>query len=423
MLIECPSCGARAKLPESKAGAKVRCGQCERVYLARPVGAREPTQARNHTLPIAIGGGVIGLIVLAIALRAGKSTPPPRVVEELQEAPVAQVDTRAWDGPILRFARSVHDAAYARDQLRLQSMLAEDRIWARVRAAETGEEVDPAAYALLGGPERSAFFDGVLRALVSDDQDNLVGAWAPFDGTLLEEEDKAAIVRLTLQPRDTAQAGTRHIEWKLVKLPSGWRAWSWERWYSPEELAAGRIAQTRKSQQKTLSDGSLVYEAEPERVEYMQSTSPEMRARIESLVTALIDLDSPPRKRTEAQDELRAIGKEAIPGLLNRFYELDKAGWGDDAAVSRGQLVHMTLQDITGYVTTFNPHEALGGTTERRDSGVRQWFSWYQRKFARFEAAPEEVDLLEAGWEPKTEKEKREYERQKRLQEQEKKRP
>ena len=77
--------------------------------------------------------------------------------------------------------------------------------------------------------------------------------------------------------------------------------------------------------------------------------------------------------------------------------------------------LHKVLTEITGYVTTFKAHEALGATDERRSSGVKQWFSWYHRRFKRFECetAPEPVaegeeELL---FEPRTEQERRDYER------------
>jgi len=77
--------------------------------------------------------------------------------------------------------------------------------------------------------------------------------------------------------------------------------------------------------------------------------------------------------------------------------------------------LHKILTEITGYVTTFKAHEALGATDERRSSGVKQWFSWYHRRFKRFkcetEAAPEAEEGEELLFEPKTEQERRDYER------------
>jgi predicted Zn finger-like uncharacterized protein len=416
MIIECPSCGARAKLPDSKAGAKVRCSECERVYLARPVGTRGPTKSRSSAMPITIGAVVVVLIVALIAINnRGSSKRPAPAPTETEEVAREPEPLTGWDAPVVKFAREVHATAAAGDELDLQRMLAEDRVWARIQAAETGEEVDPAAYQNLDGATRMAFVDGVLKQLTSDDPENLVGAWVPFSGEVLEETDKTASVRLTLRPEDATDTGQRNIDWKLVKEKGNWRAWSWERYISPEELAAMNRRISPSKAKKTLSDGSVVYEAETTTVDWMPETTPEERQHIEGLIAQMVDYTTRPAPRTEAQDELRAIGKPAVPGLLNKFKELDDAGWDDLDAVSAGQALHMTLMDITGYVTTFNPHEAMGGTDERRESGVRQWFYWYARKFDRFQGKEEETDLLEEDWKPTNEAEQREYDKYKKL--------
>ena len=57
MIIECPACGARAKLPDSKEGAKVRCSECERIYLAHPSGARASAKTSSSAMPVGIGAG------------------------------------------------------------------------------------------------------------------------------------------------------------------------------------------------------------------------------------------------------------------------------------------------------------------------------------------------------------------------------
>ena len=50
MFIECPSCHARAQLPDSKEGAKVRCSECSSVYEALPGGAG-PRRASEAVRP------------------------------------------------------------------------------------------------------------------------------------------------------------------------------------------------------------------------------------------------------------------------------------------------------------------------------------------------------------------------------------
>ena len=72
MLIECPSCHTRARLSDDKAGSKVRCPQCERVWVAgmgggggrRGAAARSGNNADEITRKVVLGVG--GLLLVAL---------------------------------------------------------------------------------------------------------------------------------------------------------------------------------------------------------------------------------------------------------------------------------------------------------------------------------------------------------------------
>ena len=110
--------------------------------------------------------------------------------------------------------------------------------------------------------------------------------------------------------------------------------------------------------------------------------------------------------RTEADRALQAIGKPAIPALLTQLATIPLV---TEEQAMQLNLIHLALTDLTGYVTTFRVHELLGATRERQESGLKQWFGWYDRKFKRFEVR-ENVDPFEGVIEP-TEREKRQMER------------
>lgn len=425
MIIECPACGARAKLPDSKEGAKVRCVECERVYVARSsAGARGRSSGRGQSspaLPIGIGAGVIALLMVLLMMKnrdSGSVVADVPKVEEVPAAPVL-VDQTGWDSELVKFTRKLHDLAYNRDEYRVQTSLALPEVWARVQSTEESP-VDPAAFEELGTSEVDTFRGDVVQALLADDPGNLVGSWKPFDGEVVSEDDTSAVVHLALEPREAeGDAGTRNIEWRLIKDGTKWKAWSWERWYSEAELKADKIRRKKKIQRTTLSDGSQVIEAEPGPVPYLDETTAESRQKMEELIAKLIDPELPARELTAVRAELELFGREAVPPLLTKFYEMNLEGFDTYEQAVGAQLVHQTLHEITGYVTTFKASEALGATKERRDSGVRQWFGWYNRKFKRFEKREEEPDLLDESIEFKTEAEKREYEKYKRQTEQE----
>ncbi len=70
MLTQCPNCHARAKLPDARAGAKVRCAECSRVFVAR---ANEvAAKARAARLTLVLGGllGILALVALLVSLQS-----------------------------------------------------------------------------------------------------------------------------------------------------------------------------------------------------------------------------------------------------------------------------------------------------------------------------------------------------------------
>ena len=75
MLIECPSCHARSELPDGKQGARVRCGACSRVFVARDVRRRGQSRAGpGPGLWIVIGAVVVvGLFLVARSLSGDSS--------------------------------------------------------------------------------------------------------------------------------------------------------------------------------------------------------------------------------------------------------------------------------------------------------------------------------------------------------------
>jgi predicted Zn finger-like uncharacterized protein len=417
MIIECPACSARAKLPDSKEGAKVRCIECNRVYVARASGrgaAPRNTQS-NSAVPIGIGAAVVALTLVLFMMSGGKEEAGvPEVAEVAAEAPKELVDDTGWDSVLVKRARKLHDQAFTAEEFSLQASLSWAHVYARtLRTAEEPEAVlNLAAWEGLTSDEVDIFRGKILGDMQAVEPINLVGSWKPFDGNVIEETDNSATLRLAIEPRtEEIGEGTRNIEWKFVKDGNKWKAWSWERWRSAEELKTDRIVRKKSYDKKTLSDGSKVIEAEPGPVAYMDETTLEQRKDIDGLVDKLMDPYLPAKELSKTRASLELHGKHAVPPLLTKFYELNEAGFPDMDSAIQAQMVHSMLSDLTGYVTTFSAHEALGATKERRDSGVRQWFGWYTRKFNRFEGRAVETDNLEDVIEFKSDRERREYEK------------
>jgi len=415
MLIECPACNTRANLPDSKEGAKVRCGECGRVYMAVPAGARGRSRTSSSTgLYVGLGVGGIGLLIMiSMAVNSGDGDPAPvEVVKDEVETPA--VDYVGWNAAVVQVAVSIHEAAATLNTPKLMGMLAGDRIWTRVRNASVEEGAEPTGeeeFALVAAHEREDFLNAIAESMMTGPDADLVGNWRPYDGSVIDEDNTFAIVRLAAAPRDPSSgAEKRWIEWHLVREPRGWRAWAWKRWISPDERKIVR-KRDRGYEKVTLSDGSVVLEREPEPLGHLATTSPELCDRIDRLYKTMIDLDLT-RKATAAQRELEGIGKPAIPILLTGIYTIPLDTLGQSIQVN---MIVQTLRRISGQYFGYKPQElvgsGLGTTRERRESAIKQWFAWWFRNEKRFEVKEQE-DLLENLIEL-TEKERRWLERNK----------
>jgi len=411
MLIECPACHARATLPPGKRGAKVRCGECGRVYVALPPGERV---TKGPNMGLLLGGGIGVLLLMTVAFlvnskrsRANEASAAPQPAADTTE--VVHADETGWDGPAVQLAASIHDAAHADDVGKLRTLLDAARIFAWKSEADAPAELvdDPAAlatwlrerrdrYLLLPEDEKQELLNGWIDAITRGDERGLVADWRAYDGRVADLTDDGAVVHLDVTPRSGDSVEKRTMEWRLVKDAGRWKAWRWERWLSDAERKAQAKARRRDKGYEVveLSDGSTVFERQPEPLEHLPETSPELRARIDGLYATMLDLGLT-KESSRAQRELVEIGRPAIPVLLTGLYEtpLDT----EENAI-RCNLIDQALQRITGFDTGFKPQVAEGsgtGTTEeRRQSSIKQWFAWWHRNERTFTTAETE-DALE----------------------------
>jgi predicted Zn finger-like uncharacterized protein len=420
MIIECTSCGARAKLPDSKEGAKVRCPECSHIYVARPPGARRSAKARkDDPTKYFIAGGaalVFGLVMLMV--NRGGDGPPPVVEAARPEPESDHRPSTGWDSPHVVFARQMHHLAFSRNTSKLFVMLDFERMReheiASMGAPPSNAEQPVAltAWTDLDGAAQTDYRNQVIDALVSDEGEMAVSIWKPYDGDVVAETVNSAIVRLHLQSRSQdPDVFDRWMEWEMVRSSDmRWKAWRWERWISPEEEKRERARRIKKTVRKTLSDGSEVIEGVVrEDIAYHAETTREQIAEIEGMIDQLIHMEARPKEITAARERLEELGKHAVPGLLKRMGGIPLET--EENAIQLN-LIHMLLGDITEYQTTFVVHVAMGGTEERMDSGIKQWFGWYDRKWKRFwREADQRTEEIDPFWDNPNHKPRNENER------------
>ena len=384
MLIECPFCHTRAKLPESKEGAKVRCAECSKVYRAREIlsGGRKPASGSNSGPIIAvIVVCVIGLGVLLV-MKSSPSEPAPvqAAAPKAKSKPVLEElpDPTGWDSEQVQFAVEIHERAAARNAEALARLIQADQLQL------VGDDEDRPAWSELDDGAREARIDLALESLLDTGETGTVAGWSPYDGELVKNWESSATVKLSATPHGGGTA-KRVIQWELVRVDDEWRAIRWEEWLSEAEKQ--RVS--RGVEVVTLSDGSVVVEREPEALEHLEDTPQEVRDRIDELLVTMLDLELT-TQASKASRELIEIGKPAIPALLTHLFE-NKLYNEEDSI--RANIAVVALREITDKSFGYQPQalvgSALGTTEERRMSSVRQWFAWWHRKGEAFTGLPE----------------------------------
>lgn len=453
MLIQCTSCGTQAKIPQSKEGAKVKCPNCGHVYVARPVGVRGGRgKKEDPTKFVIIGGAVVAAALVGImASRSGGEEPAPKPVEEVADKPeTPREDLTSWDGTLQKIVRQLHTAAGAGNQGRLLAGLDARGAYEFLpqapklptpptpaaaegeQAKAAGETIRPAWLALTE-IERVEFSNSMVERATGRSVDDAVALWQPYDGRVedLDEMKGTATVIVTSQCTDSSlDLPDRATEWRLRGKVIGERVTDWKwiwvgRWYSDAERDRLGRGPRKRPAKKTLSDGSVVYESTIRPIPFDVAVSAEARERITGLVDAIADPDLTGRALTRARDGIIAEGKNAIPALLTKMSIIVTRGGSlteftpDDGASL--QLIHESLREITGFETTFEANVALGATRERIESGVKQWFAWYDKKYKRFTGptVPDSVDadsifLDDPDFEPANDRERALYQKAKR---------
>lgn len=418
MQIQCPSCHSRAQLPSDKEGAKVRCGECGRVFVARSRlaasrGRGGSSGGPNLGLLGGLGAGALLLMVLWFVTRGGDEATP--ALAGVGSVPAAAPDPApdtpdptAWDGPLFRSVLALHEAYRNANSEALERRLDARLFWHAeeiARAAETGAEPrDPGAYAILAPAEVSECTRRFIASLKDSPEAELLSEWEPYDGEVLDFDHQDAVVRLTLGPI-TGGTEKRWLDWTLHKDRRGeWRATAWKRFgEDPEQEVAGSSdsapsrAKASEAQapvkEITFADGKTVFERDPEPLEHLESTPPDMRRQIDQLLVTMTNLDLT-RESAAAMREMVAMGKPAIPLLLTGIYQ---AKLDSDESRIKANIMVIALRNITGEAFGYDPQARLGGETgfneERTDSAIKQWFAWWYLNRQSFEEKNRE-DLL-----------------------------
>lgn len=400
MLIQCTSCGTQAKVPDNMQGSKVKCPACGHVYVARERGRggrARSSQSSDPTQMLIIGGAVAAALVIGFfAIRGGGTDDKPvnaaSTKKETAEAPEPvkeYIPAKDFRGPAAQFVKGLHMAASGRNRARLENTMNPAlayAAWTETHPAESGahptwEEMDEDA--------RAAAVDAILDDVLTGLPDGFVAGWTPFaaDEAAFDARPNEVTVRLNIEAIDP-EAGLpdRWITWTLH--PEGEDEFTWVGYggqYAKTEKQAKRaeqLAQIKAGRpaKKTLSTGQEVRESLPRPIAYDADVDEATRSELSGLVATLVDPETGNKDLARTADTLEEAGKPAVAPLLTALYEQSQAPEGIERTRNIFQISRI-LNGITGDDRTTI---AMQVSDEEMESGIKQWFAWYDAKYKRF---------------------------------------
>lgn len=397
MFIECTFCKAKAKVPESVEGAKVKCGQCGKVYVAREPGAKGKGGKTNPAPFVIIGAALLGILaVFLIVNSSGKKPEPPPVVEAPKvEAP--KIDRTGYNSAFVKLVRDLYDAAAGFNSQKLSSSIHVQRLVEQRRSTPDGAALP--AFSEMTPLQKDDLLKATVETFLKGEGDAAIALWRPYDGKVVTEGDTEAVVRIEVAGRSgELQAENRSIDWKLALDKDGkWKAYDWVRYISPDEKKALSSASKKGITRVELEGGGFIRQADPRPLPHLDDTPPEVRTKIDAAVEKLLDVNLRAKDVTKVKNELEGYGKAALPILLTKMYEIQIT---DDHTLAQVTIVHSMLKDITGHDPGFSPLGVSPESEKKRDMAIRNWFAWYLMKGERFEDRKEGVDALEGLIQP-----------------------
>jgi predicted Zn finger-like uncharacterized protein len=396
MLIECPFCHTRAQVLESQEGAKVRCGDCGRVYAARPAGVARKAKESNP-MPYVLGGGLVVVAAILFAV-INNNKPAPRRDEPTTQKEELVNDSRGWESEAAMAVRGLYEAAKEGNRTRLVNRIAGEQVLNLEIAAAAVEGYEGPApssdviWADLKGFQRTPLLEAWADSMMDASDINAPVNWTPYDGGVKSQDGDEYVLHISCTP---SSGGTKAkiFEWIMIREGATIRAASWNEYIDPETIKREFNKRKKGIEKVTLSDGSRVFERQPEPLAHLEGTSPELIAEMEELFAIILNLDLT-TEIGDAKNRLEEIGKPAIPMLLTGLYEIPLEN--EDQARQVQNIVD-ALRRITGNFFGFEPlllvGSSMGTTEERRTSSIKQWFAWWYTNGKKFEVA-EKVDVL-----------------------------
>ena len=402
--VQCPACATAYRVPVDMVGEQIVCKSCGRAFVPKSASTRRIRQ-QNSATPFIMGGGVLAFMVIGyfIVTAGGQG--------EQQRTDTAQVP---------RVVETGDKNPRVRDVIEWVNALATGnrfKLAANSDLAALGKKL---GVGLVNG-DASAHEQAVIDALMTGETTAFLRDVEATGGLVAPEFAEAQIgqvktylaVRAEHADRYAQQTGEYLIDFRY--RDGRGQVTGFEAFYQPPPKAKPKPPAERAVQHEILGaatnverdygggEKESVREAELKPLPHLDDTPEEQRKKIDAAIATLIDLEAAGALPMRAARELKAIGKPAVPRLLNQLYELvmgSESSLTDQAVVHRIRKVTMALEDLTGQRFGFDS-SAVGSTItsseELRRSALQQWYGWWADNHWRKDfdyAIDKDVDLF-----------------------------
>lgn len=390
-VVQCSSCHARYKVGLDKTNKVLKCQACGERFEAIALRA---SQTKKYGMPpigyVAIFGGclVIGLVGYLATRNQEPATPPVAATSAKAAdtpAPTARtptaVDSKALlqkrANDVVQIMRKGDDEALALLYVDFSGMF-DDRV---KKGLETG------TWSALSDLDQYAKKDEYIRLLHGEGPDHELLKRAVVKGVDLPVFDgKNANVRMQLS--DAVSQCTQDWTLAFQLVGSNWQVYGVERGPIVDPAAAGKtsladLAAAAAGKPRRNPEGTV------EKVEPIAGTSPSTTSSIEMHVRTLTD-PAATTAASKARTALVAIGKPAIPHLLNELVALDLSS---ENGLQKANKISLALMELSGrdwlIVPGMNAGSMTGESAGDNEQMRRLWFGWWRDVQSTYSGPPQ----------------------------------
>lgn len=389
--VFCPQCSAQFRVAADALDQKIQCTECHRTFFAKTA-VGKPRKQKDYTKTYVLFGVLTLFIVVTLALMSGGGSKPANAETPVVAKRTIDKNTHPRADRLKEWAQRVKqgDKFGIIDGTDMAAMLTQFGL--------------PAAdYANAQGAQKEALNDAILDAFKTNEAARYLRDLELTSASLETIEDAESSTGAGILYLSAPQGSKRYLWNRQCQIKVRFRAdgagnatkvTGWETLVKPMETdpTAGGAHHDKIAapKQATSVDGrnATISESEPCALEHLASATPEMRAEIDKLIEELVNADPdaagpPPLNRISAQLKRTGDrGREVVPRLLNKMYELYP-----DPIANNMKLVQVNavMKDITGLDYAYDQRDSGDATKDKakRQSTIRQWFAYWYSGFQK----------------------------------------